>query len=147
MKFERKVEKNRKTGVLPYEDLVMTELCNILDHGLAFGYVYDMSSVWVKYKQISEEMVTPESEIPQGYLSRRQSFVDDLRIHLGNKANFVRSLGIKAPLFMYPGNKTDFVISKTLTNASKKEPFVSSETNSSESSSEDDTILMGKLMM
>ena len=45
---------------------------------------------------------------------------------------------------MYPGDKSDFVISKTLTKASKKEPFVSSETDSSESSSEDDTILMGK---
>ena len=89
-------------------------------------------------------MVSPESEIPQRYLSRRQSFIDDVRIHLGHKANFVRSLDIKAPLFMYPGDKSDFVISKTLTKASKKEPFVSSETDSSESSSEDDTILMGK---
>ena len=122
----------------------MAELCNILDHGLALGYVYDMSSVWDKYKQISEEMVTPESEIPQRYLSRRKSFIDDVRMHLGNKANFVRSLGIKAPLFMYPGNKSDFVISKTLTKASKKEPCVSSETDSSESTSEDDTMLMDK---
>ena len=45
---------------------------------------------------------------------------------------------------MYPGDKSDIVISKTLTKASKKESFVSSETDSSESSSEDDTILMGK---
>ena len=142
--FERKVEKIRKTGVWPSQDLAMSELCKILEHGLAFGHVYDMGSVWEKYKQISEEMVSPESEIPQRYLSRRQSFIDDVWIHLGHKANFVRSLDIKAPLFMYPGDKSDFVISKTLTKASKKEPFVSSGTDSSESSSVGDTILMGK---
>ena len=142
--FERKVANIRKTGVLPSQDLAMSELCKILEHGLALGHVYDMGSVWEKYNQISEEMVSPESEIPQRYLSRRQSFIDDVRIHLGHKANFVRSLDIKAPLFMYPGDKSDFVISKTLTKALQKEPFVSSETDSSESSSEDDTILMGK---
>ena len=112
-------------------------LCKILEHGLAVGHVYDMGSVWEKYKQISEEMVTPESEIPQRYLSRRQSFIDDVRMHLGHKANFVRSLDIKAPLFMYPGDKSDFVISKILTKVSKKGTIVSSETDSSES-------LMGK---
>ena len=70
---------------------------------MAFGHVYDMGSVWEKYKQFSEEMVTPEFKIPQMYLSRRQSFIDDVRMHLGHKANFVRSLDIKAPLFMYLG--------------------------------------------
>ena len=138
--FERKVEKIRKMGILPSQDLAMPELCNILEHGLALGHVYDMNSVWEKYQQLSDE--TPESEIPQKYLSRRQSFIDDVRTHLGHKANFVRSLDIKAPLFMYPGDKSDFVISKTLTKASKKELFASSDTDSSESSSEDDTVLM-----
>ena len=66
--FERKVEKNRKTGVLPSQDLAMSELCKILEHGLTLGHVYDMGSVWEKYKEISEEMVTPESEIPQRYV-------------------------------------------------------------------------------
>ena len=79
----------------------MSELCKILEHGLALGHVYDMGSVWEKYKQISEEMVTPESEIPQRYLSRRQPFIDDVRIHLGHKANFVPSLDIKVPLYIY----------------------------------------------
>ena len=65
-------------------------------------------------------------------------------MHLGHKANFVRSLNIKAPLFMYPGDKSDFVISKTLTKAAQKEVFASSDTDSSESSSEDDTGLFSK---
>lgn len=140
--FERKVEKIRKTGILPSQDLAMPELCKILEHGLALGHVYDMGSVWEKYQKITEE--TPESKIPQKYLSRRQSFIDDVRMYLGHRANFVRSLDIKAPLFMYPGDKSDFVISKTFTKASKKDMFVSSETDSSESSSEDDTVLMSR---
>ena len=84
------------------------------------------------------------SEIPQRYLSRRQSFIEDIRMHLGHKANFVRSLDPEAPLFMYPGDKSDFVISKTLTKASKQEIFISSETDSSECSSEKDTDLMNR---
>ena len=68
VKFESKVEKIRKTGTLPSQDLAMPELCRILGHGLARGHVYDMGSVWEKYQQITEE--TPESEIPQRYLSR-----------------------------------------------------------------------------
>ena len=140
--FERKVERIRKSGILPSQDLAMPELCKILEHGLALGHVYDMGSVWEKYLQITEAI--PESEIPQKYLSRRQSFIDDVRMHLGHRANFVRSLDIKAPLFMYPGDQSDFFITKTLTKASKKEMFGSSGTDSSESSSEDDTVLMSR---
>ena len=44
----------------------------------------------------------------------------------------------KGPLFTYLSNKSDHAIVKTLTNASKKVLFVSSETDSSECSSEDD---------
>ena len=43
---------------------------------------------------------------------------------------------------MYPGDKSDYVISKTLTKASKQELFVSSETESSEDSSDEDTVLV-----
>ena len=46
--FERKVERIRKSGILPLQDLTMTELCKILEHGLALGHVYDMGSVWEK---------------------------------------------------------------------------------------------------
>ena len=56
----------------------------------------------------------------------------------------MRSLDIKAPLFRYPGDQSDFVISKTLTIASKKEMFGSSGTDSSESSPEDDSVLMSR---
>ena len=45
---------------------------------------------------------------------------------------------------MYLEDKSDFVISKTLTKASKREIFVSSETDSSECSSEEDTDLMNR---
>ena len=120
-------------------------LCKILEHELALGHMYDMSSVCEKYKQIFEEMVTPESKIPQRYLSRRQSFIDDVRMHLGHKANVVRSLDIKAPLFMYQGDKSDFAISKTLTKASKQGTIrLFNQKSLLVSSSEDDTILMGK---
>ena len=47
---------------------------------------------------------------------------------------------MKAPLLMYLFDLSDYVIPKTLTNASKKELFVSSETDSSEWSSEVDTM-------
>ena len=47
---------------------------------------------------------------------------------------------MKALLLMYLIDLSDYVIPKTLTNYSKKELFVSSETDSSEWFSEDDTM-------
>ena len=99
--------------------------------------------IWaVSGRNIKKNSDTYESEIPQKYMSRRQSFIEDIQKRLGHKANFVRSLDPKALLFMYPGDKSDYVISKTLTKASKQELFVSSETESSEDSSDEDTVLV-----
>ena len=44
--------------------------------GGAHGHVYYIGSVWEKYQLITEE--TPESEIPQRYLSRRQLVIDEV---------------------------------------------------------------------
>ena len=51
-------------------------------HGLVLGHVYDMrcrrkAHVPAYYGK------NPESEIPQRYLSRRQTFIDNVRKHLG----------------------------------------------------------------
>ena len=54
----------------------MLELCTVLEDGLTRGHVYDMGSVWEKYKKNSD---TYESEIPQKYMSRRQSFIEDIQ--------------------------------------------------------------------
>ena len=51
-------------------------------HGLALCHVLDMSFLGIVHVAASYER-NPESEIPQRYLSRRQSFIDDTRIHLG----------------------------------------------------------------
>ena len=75
VKFERKVEKIAKSGAKSAEDLAMLELCTVLEDGLIRGHVYDMGSVWEKYKKKSD---TYESEIPQKYMSRRQSFIEDI---------------------------------------------------------------------
>ena len=90
--------------------------------------------VWAKYQEMAG---TYETEIPQMYVSRRQSFIEDIQARLGHKANFVRSLDVQAPLYMYPGDQSDYVISKTLTKASRRELF-----DSSEDSSEEDTVLI-----
>ena len=61
------------------------ELCTILGnsgHGLALCHVFDMSFVGIVQVAASYGR-EPESEISQRYLSRRQSFNDDARMHLG----------------------------------------------------------------
>ena len=44
--------------------------------GGALGHVYYIGIVWEKYQLITEE--TPESAIPQRYLSRRQLVIDEV---------------------------------------------------------------------
>ena len=106
-------------------------------HGLALCHVFDMSFLGIVHIEASNGR-NPESEIPQRYLSRRQSFIDDARMHLGR---------LLCVLFQYKGptiHVSDWLIwlwhSKTLTNDSKKELVVSSDTYSSEWSSADDTM-------
>ena len=106
-------------------------------HGLALCHVFDMSFLGIVHIAASYGR-NPASEIPQRY------YQDDNQSLMMHECilvdNCVCSFNIKAPLFMYPIDQSDYGIQKTLTNDSKKELVVSSETYSSECFSEDDTM-------
>ena len=51
-------------------------------HGVALCHVFD-TNYRGKVHVAASYGITPESEIPQRYLSRRHSFIDDALMHLG----------------------------------------------------------------
>ena len=99
-------------------DHLFTDLTHNLEEGLSQGHVYDMGNIWTSYEKKKSEM---DKEIPRRYLSRKQSFYDDIKLALGAQAQFVRPLDSKASLLLYPGSKANYVISKSLT---KRHPKV-----------------------
>ena len=65
---------------------------------------------------LNEDNIQP----PNKYVSRRQTFYDDIMQIVGQKGNFIRPLDPKAPLLLYPSDKSDFVIAKALSKAAQE---------------------------
>jgi len=106
----------------------MMKLCRDLGAGLSRGHVYSMGDIWDRYKCMSSEMGTC---VPMRYQSRCTTFYERVQLLVGPKASYVRTLGTGS-ILMYPGEKSDFIISKTLIK-SRQQCFVSSsDTESTE---------------
>ena len=101
----------------------MVALCTQLEVGLNQGHVYDMGKVWDTYVETAGDL---SCEIPASYLSRRQSFYNDVEQRLGGKARFVRPLDSHMHLMMYPGDRSDYVIRHSLCKQSGSDLFSSS---------------------
>ena len=136
VQFERKVHKHEKEASHITTDKALNSLCLDIENGLVKGHVYDMGMFWNKYLELSK---AHNSHTPQRYLSRRQSSYVDNKKKLGTKVNFVRPLDVHAPLLMYPGDSSEYVVSHSLTKGKTHELFVSSGSESSEESSSDES--------
>lgn len=74
-----------------------------------------MGSIWVHYKKLCSGQ---NMQIPQKYISRRQSFYDDIQNLIGENAGFIRPIHPKAHFLVYPNNKNDFAAAQHLEYAS-----------------------------
>ena len=111
----------------PVEDECMMMICRDLCVGLSRGHVYDMSDVYDRYERMSSEM---GKCVPPKYQSRRTTFYEAVQELVGPKASYVKPLS-RGSLLMYPGDKSDFFISRTLTKSIEPGMF-SSESESTE---------------
>jgi len=135
LKFERDTLGRDKTVDSGPADAIVT-LCTQLEVGLDQGHVYDMGRVWDTYVKITGDF---SCEIPARYVSRRQSFYNDVGQRLGDKAKFVRPLDSHMHLMMYPGDRSDYVIRHSLCRQSGSDLFTSSnESELSEGSDGED---------
>ena len=122
-------------------DNVIAELTHHLEDGLSQGHVYDMGDIWNIYVNRKQEM---GHEIPRRYVSRKQSFYEDVKQVLGAQAQFVRPLGKHASILVYPGSEANYVIAKSLTKATQGfhfESYASESESDSETSSQTSFIL------
>ena len=136
--FERRCMKAKSSMVsLDNEtDECMTKLCRELSAGLSRGHVYDMLDVWRKYESLDRVIGTT---IPKKYLSRRTSFYEVVQQLIGSKASYVQQLEKAGSLLMYPGEQSDFLISRTLTKSTQSQML----TSDSESSEDEDCSISG----
>ena len=137
-----KFKRECKAAVTDTEiDHVFADLTHSLEEGLSQGHVYDIGHIWDNYEKRKGET---DQEIPRRYVSRKQSFYDDIKLALGAQAQFVRPLDSKASLLLYPGSEANYVISKSLTKASQSfhyESYASSESESETSSLDSQFVL------
>ena len=114
VEFERKSVKEKisikSQSLKDKEDACLKKLCEDLCLGLSNGNVYKMSDVWEKFENMCNEK---EIDVPSRYKSRRSTFYDKVQMIVGQEASFVRTLSTGS-LLMYPGEKSDYIISKTL---------------------------------
>lgn len=133
VKFERRA-KQFSAVCTPSEmaarDIPMETLCKSLIIGLAQGHVYDMADVWQRYEELCSDM---DSGIALKYQSRRATFYEEVQRRIGAKCSYVRPL-TGGTLLIYPGDKSDFIISKSLTKSSQQAMFSSD----SESTADED---------
>lgn len=110
------------------EDDCMLKLCRNLDAGLSRGHVYKMGDVWDRYHSMCSKADIP---VPVSYQSRRTTFYEQVQLLIGQKVNYVRTLPTGS-LLMYPGEKSDFIISKTLTKCHQQRGTFSSDSESTD---------------
>ena len=65
--------------------------------------------------------------IPQEYVTRRQSFYNDIQDIIGEKAGFIRFVDQKAHLLVYPKTETNFAIAQHLLSVRKDEDLVDND--------------------
>ena len=112
VKFQRTIStSNLKTVDPRNSDQSLYILCSAILTGLNSGHVYDMGNIWVHYKKLCSNL---NMQIPQKYITRRQSFYNDIQNVIGEKAGFIRPIDPKAHLLVYPNNKTDFAVAQHL---------------------------------
>ena len=83
--------------------------------GLSAGNVYDMGEAWEKYIKLCD---AKKQAVPDSYLTRRQTFYTALKNIIGDKGSFVRPRNPKAPLILYPNDKSQYLISSALSDIS-----------------------------
>ena len=98
-------------SIIDKNDQCMNNICADLSAGLSTGYVYDMTDVFQQYMNMCAECDTP---VPQCYLSRRQSFYENVQKRLGKQGSFVRPLSNTQALLLYPCDTSQFLISESL---------------------------------
>ena len=100
IRFQRNITASSlKSGGDKKRDGCLYILCPNILTGLNSGHVYDMGSIWVHYEKLCLNQSMP---IPQKYVTRRQSFYNDIQDILGEKAGFIRPMDQKAHLLVYP---------------------------------------------
>lgn len=119
----------------PQVDDCMMKVCRDLGVGLSRGHVYKMGDVWDRYQSMCIER---QVSVPMKYLSRRTTFYEKVQLLVGKKASYVKTLA-NGQLLMYPGEKSDFIISKTLSKSNKQQENLSSD---SESTDDEDTSVL-----
>ena len=102
---------NLKTVDPRNSDQSLDILCSAILTGLNSGHVYDMGNIWVHYKKLCSNL---NMQIPQKYITGRQSFYNDIQNLIGEKAGFIRPIDPKAHLLVCPNNKTDFALAQHL---------------------------------
>ena len=103
-------------------DECMTKLCRESSAGLSRVHVYDMLDIWRKYESMDRGIGTT---IPKKYLSRRTSFYEVVQQLIGSKASYIQQLAKAGSLLMYPGDQSDFLISRTLTKSTQSDMLTS----------------------
>ena len=114
VEFERRVRR-KKVRHLKCSDQALNDLGDMLLEGLSVGNVYDTGEVWETYAKLCD---ANDEQIPDSFLSRRQTFISALQNVIGHKGSFVRPHDPKAPLLLYPSVKSQYLISSALSNIS-----------------------------
>jgi hypothetical protein len=95
VKFQRTIStSNLKTVDPRNSDQSLDILCSAILTGLNSGHVYDMGNIWVHYKKLCSNL---NMQIPQKYITRRQSFYNDIQNLIGEKAGFIRPIDPTTP--------------------------------------------------
>ena len=89
----------------------------MLLEGLSVGNVYDMGTAWERYVELCN---AKNQDIPDSFLSRRQTFYTALQNVIGDEGSFIRPRNRKAQLLLYPSDKSQYVIACALSDISDR---------------------------
>ena len=89
--------------------------------GLSRGHVYNMSDVYDRHESMCSDTGT---RMPMRFQSTRTTFDKKVQLLVGPKASYVQTIGTGS-LLMYPGERSDFIISKIMTKSFQEGMFSS----------------------
>lgn len=98
VEFERRVRR-KKVRHLKCSDQAMNDLGDMLLESLSVGNVYDTGEVWETYAKLCD---ANDEQIPDSFLSRRQTYISALQNVICHEGSFVRPRDPKAQLLLYP---------------------------------------------